>query len=165
MDTYRLVKDKLVKNFEQAGRTTLQLVELFPTPFSDVPTVGSDRSLQQLLEHAAFIPEEEMLLMKGLPRSEIYPGRSTSILTASDFGTSFYKSLDFFKEEVARTDLEVTRRNARNVQLTGFEWCLEALSHFYHHRSQVYVTVRARNIQPSPELLQALFPGHLPRDA
>ena len=155
------IRNYISGTLRHAAETTIQLVRLFPEPFSEIQVVGSKRSFSILLQHTAYIPQEELMFMDGHSKEEVHALEPRPILSASAFEEEMNKSIKYFSEGIAYIFLQKEYSNSQGTTLTGMEWCLETIGHLYHHRGQVFSTARHESIDVPEPLLRKLFPGHL----
>ena len=157
-----LVKQTIITTLREAMEITHDLVALFPVPFLGTPAIYSDRDLAELLRHTAWIPKEEILLLRGLDKETMRKELGSPVCSLEDLRSAFEESSSFFETSIAPLDLEMSFSNATGRNLSVFAWCLEMLNHFMHHRSQIYLNLLAHDVHPSSALLSRLFAGHLP---
>jgi len=155
-------KNKILTNLRRAAEVSVSLSSLFQYPFGETKALGSRRNIAELLEHLAWIPKEEILLMKGFSREEISTQLGDPILSTKQLAKALEESLNFFEKEIKCIKLTDFYENAAGTKMTAYEWCLEVLTHFVNHRDQLYLNIVLRGMLPSKEMLNQLFPGHLP---
>lgn len=123
--------------------------------------IGTGRTIQSLLEHTMTIPIYEILLLKGLSKQEIYKNIFVNIKSIQEFEKQSIIQLERFKKELKHIQFLKKYSNREGTRMIGLEWCFELLSHYSHHKSQLYINILSIGQEVPQELTRQFFTGHL----
>lgn len=122
---------------------------------------GTRRTIKELLQHTLTIPMEEILLLKGFSKQEIYKKTTVNVSCLEDFQRKSISQLKQIEKELEKIKLFKKYTNIQGTSMTGIEWCFEILSHYSHHRSQIYISIINIGYKVPQQIAQQFFPGHL----
>jgi hypothetical protein len=107
------------------------LAKLVPPNALDAAVVGTKRSIGDLLKHAATIPEEAVLLLRGETKAAITKKLHGNASDDFVFWARLDESMAMYGEYLATTDLLRMTQNADGTNGTELLWNIEIGSRPY----------------------------------
>ncbi|MFJ8215888.1 DinB family protein [Bacillus cereus] len=138
--------------------TSIQMLNQYNEDSLKIQPIHSKRSVFEMCAHLSLICHADLLILNGSTEKELrtfYLEHTTETIAymqqtmLEGFNLLSKTFLSYSQEELAEVMTAYW-----GVSYSRFEWLLEILSHFYHHRGQIHILLCEHMKDPNMPLFQ-----------
>ncbi|WP_369899958.1 DinB family protein [Bacillus manliponensis] len=127
---------------EVGVKSMIQIMQRVSYEELQLQPLHNKRSLFDICTHMALIPHADLLIANGASKEELdrFYNRYT-FSTTQDIQKTLLENFHFLREtfqSYSITELKEIKQSYWGVSYTRFEWLLQIVAHFYHHRAQLH---------------------------
>ncbi|MDQ0220460.1 DinB family protein [Peribacillus cavernae] len=133
---------KMLHQLAVAVNSAIDMLEQTPDELLDWRPAENKRPIRDMFVHLAVLCKADYYIMEGYSQedmSEFYT--QAQPFTKQDIKGYMRDSFSFLNEKVnnfTESQLREEKPSYWGIVYTRFEWLLEILSHYYHHRGQIH---------------------------
>ncbi|RZT15530.1 DinB family protein [Fictibacillus sp. BK138] len=141
-----MLTESALHQLKIAVRSVMELCEQLPEEKIDLSPIQGMRSLRELLSHLSILMKADLLILRGASSEEmgVFYG-SSEPETIAEMRAALvegYRLLLYEFKDNSFEQLEEKVTSYWGITYSRFEWLLQILSHFCHHRGQVHILTR-----------------------
>ncbi|MBE7127737.1 DinB family protein [Bacillus mycoides] len=138
--------------------TSIQILNQYTESDLKIKPIESKRSLFEMCTHLPLIFHADLLILNGITEKDLHtfyieqtPETITQIQQTMIQGYDLLSKtfLSYSNEELAETMTAYW-----GISYSRFEWLLEIVAHFYHHRGQIHILLCEHVKDPNIPLFQ-----------
>ncbi|KIV63700.1 DinB family protein [Bacillus mycoides] len=138
--------------------TSIQILNQYTESDLKIKSIESKRSLFEMCTHLSLICHADLLILNGITEKDLHtfyieqtPETITQIQQTMIQGYDLLSKtfLSYSNEELAETMTAYW-----GISYSRFEWLLEIVAHFYHHRGQIHILLCEHVKDPNIPLFQ-----------
>lgn len=123
-------------------RSMIQMLQHVSYDELQLQPIHNKRSLFEICTHMALIPHADLLIANGASKEELdaFYG-SYTFSTTHDIQKTMLESFQLLCktfQSYSTAELEEITQSYWGVSYSRFEWLLQIVVHFYHHRAQLH---------------------------
>lgn len=141
--------ESVINQIEYAVKTVVKMIDEIDLDDLNFRPISNKKSIGELVQHLCELIEGDLLISKGATKDEMNTFYSLSKANSLDeMKNLLMRGFNFIKIEYLRMDEENLMKVVTSywgVKYTRFEWLLEILVHFTHHRAQLHTLMVHKN--------------------
>ncbi|MEI3892655.1 MULTISPECIES: DinB family protein [Bacillus] len=135
--------ESALHQFKIAVDTSIQMLNQYNEDDLKIQPIHSKRSVFEICAHLSLICHADLLILNGITEKELHTfyleHTPETIAYMQQIMIEGYNLLPKTFLSYSKEELAEVMTAYWGISYSRFEWLLEILSHFYHHRGQVHI--------------------------
>lgn len=141
--------ENVIHQLKISVSSVIQIIDGLSNDDLNFRPIENKKSIGELVKHLCELIDADLLISNGATKEEMNRYyESVKCLTIDDMKSILLKGMDHLVKKYNlynEDDLKETVSSYWGVEYTRFEWLLEILVHFTHHRAQLHTLVVLKN--------------------
>lgn len=133
----------VIHQLQIAVKTVLDMYEVMEEESLDQKPIPEKRSIRELSSHLSILMKADLLIMEGNSKEgmNLFYKNSTphTIEEMKKVLVSGFEDLSQKYQSYSIEELNEIKASYWGVPYSRFEWLLQIMAHFYHHRAQLHM--------------------------
>ena len=122
--------------------TSIDMLNQYSENDLKIQPIHSKRSLFEMCAHLSLICHADLLILNGIPEKITYLLYRTYPVTVAHMQQTMIEGYNLLSKtflSYSQIELAEVMTAYWGISYSRFEWLLEIVAHFYHHRGQIYI--------------------------
>ena len=153
-----MVVQSALHQFKVAVDTSIQMLMQYKEDELKIHPIHSKRSLFEMWAHLSLICHADLLILNGITEKQLHTFyKEQTPETITQMQQTMIQGYDLLSKtflSYSNEQLAEMKTAYWGISYSRFEWLLEIVAHFYHHRGQIHILLCEHMKDPNIPLFQ-----------